>query len=89
MTDLMEIKTHPVQRSRMPLTMVARMPCVVTLRAYEVYCYLYKEQAAMIEGSCRGGFGICEIVAFLYAYGFPKAEWRSRVDEALTGMEAV
>lgn len=38
-------------------------------------------------GWCRGGFGISELVAFLYARSFPKEEWHKRVQEAFTGME--
>jgi hypothetical protein len=59
---------------------------VVTMRAYEVYCELYGEQPAMVTGGCRGGFGVGEIVAFLYARSFPKAEWRTRFEEALRGL---
>jgi hypothetical protein len=59
---------------------------VVTLRAYEVYCHVHRPQEALITGGCRGGFGVGELIAFLYAYPFPKNEWRSRVEEALRGM---
>lgn len=58
----------------------------VYLRAYEVYRHCFGEQKAMIEGHCRGGFGKGELVAFLYASGFPRNEWSARVDEALKGM---
>ncbi len=58
----------------------------VTLRAYEVYCYVYGEQKAIIEGECRGGFSTGELIAFLYARSFPKEEWRGRVDEVFRGM---
>lgn len=61
------------------------IPTYVTARAYEVYCELFGKQEAMITGNCRGGFGILELIAFLYVYGFPRTEWRARVDEALTG----
>jgi len=54
----------------------------VYMAAYEVYCHVYSPQEAMITGSCRGGFGIGELVAFLYARSFPRNEWRERVDEA-------
>lgn len=70
---------HPVQTGRSP----RELPEAVTLRAYEVYCHCYAPQPAMIEGGCRGGFGVGEIIAFLYAYGFPKDQWRDRVEEAL------
>lgn len=61
-------------------------PQVVTMAAYEVYTHVYGAQPAMVEGDCRGGFGIGELIAFLYARSFPKAEWRARVDEAFAGM---
>jgi hypothetical protein len=59
------------------------MPSTVTLRAYEVYCELWHAQPALVEGGCRGGFGIGELTALLYARSFPKAEWRKRFDEAI------
>lgn len=86
------IEVHPVQRSHSPARDQAVVPKVVALRAYEVYCVLYGEQPAMIdlEGrGCRGGFGINELVAFLYARSFSQAEWRKRFNEALTGMRNV
>lgn len=58
----------------------------VYMRAYEVYCHVYGEQKALVEGECRGGFGKGELVAFLYASGFPREEWRKRADEAFTDM---
>jgi hypothetical protein len=82
-----EVKTHPVQVNRS--TRTGRCPQIVTLHAYEVYKRLYGEQTALIEGECRGGFGVNELIAFLYAHSFPESEWRKRVDEALTGMEGI
>src|SRR5581483_9599274 len=35
------------------------------------------------DRNCRGGFGVGELVAFLYAHSFPKDEWDKRVREAL------
>jgi hypothetical protein len=81
-----DIETHPVQ------TVDRRggaCPKVVTMAAYEVYCHVCGPQEALITGSCRGGFSTGELVAFLYARAFPKAEWRQRVHEALTGMAHV
>lgn len=78
---------HPIQTQE--LTRPHRravMPSEVTLRAYEVYCELYHPQPALVdlEGrDCRGGFGVGELVAFLYARSFPKSEWRQRFEEAL------
>lgn len=79
-----EPKTHPVQIGRGSER--PRAPVVVTLRAYEVYRAIHGEQRAMIEGECRGGFGAGELIAFLYARSFPKAEWETRTEEALSGM---
>ncbi len=61
----------------------------VTLAAYEVYRHVYGAQEAMITGGCRGGFSTGELIAFLYARAFPKAEWSARVDEAIRSMEHI
>lgn len=79
---------HPVQVNR-DRNRTAYCPKVVTLRAYEVYRRLYGDQKELVEGSCRGGFGVNELIAFLYAASFPREEWRARVDEALTGMQGI
>jgi hypothetical protein len=81
MTEFHPIQTHDVTRRGSGF-----MPSEVTLRAYEVYCALYGEQKALVDlagRGCRGGFGVGELVAFLYARSFPKQEWRQRFDEAL------
>jgi hypothetical protein len=85
---MVELVVHPVQvnKNRNEPGQVSK---AVTLRAYEVYKSLYGEQQSLIEGSCRGGFGSGELIAFLYAYGFPPNEWRARVDEALVGMKGI
>lgn len=78
-------KTMPVQamtRDRKP----AHVGVAVAMQAYEVYSHVYGPQQALIEGSCRGGFSTGELVAFLYAYPFPRGEWRQRVDEAFASM---
>jgi hypothetical protein len=59
------------------------------MAAYEVYCVVFAPQSAMVTGHCRGGFGASELIAFLYARSFPKAEWRKRVDEAFRGMQDI
>jgi len=79
------IATHPVQTECCHRGGVA--PQVVTLRAYEVYRHVYGAQEALITGGCRGGFSVGELIAFLYACPFPKAEWNDRVDEAFRGMK--
>lgn len=64
----------------------------VYMAAYEVYAHIHGPQEAMIdlEGrGCRGGFAGSEIMAFLYARSFPKAEWRERVSEAFRGMRGI
>lgn len=78
--------THPVQ---VPVNHSGHgvAPQVVTLRAYEVYKHVYGAQEELITGTCRGGFGVGELIAFLYARSFPKEEWSARVDEALEGLE--
>lgn len=78
------VATHPVQ---LPQAQKGTCPQTVTLAAYEVYCHVFGEQPALITGNCRGGFGVTELVAFLYARSFPQREWSFRVDEALTGMD--
>lgn len=64
-----------------------RVPKVVAMLAYEVYCKVYGAQEAMVTGGCRGGFGDGELIAFLYARSFPKNEWHLRVNEAFNGMK--
>jgi len=82
-----EIATHPVQLRKTSVVENPKAPQAVTLRAYEVYCHVYSPQEALITGWCRGGFGVGELIAFLYAHSFPKEEWRARVDEAFRGLE--
>ncbi len=82
---MLDVPTHPVQTKRV-IHSTARCPQTVTMRAYEVYCYVCREQAALVTGGCHGGFGAGELIAFLYAHSFPKSEWRARVDEAFHGM---
>jgi len=77
-----EIETMPVQTSDTPY----KVPKVVSLRAYEAYSAIFGPQEALVTGHCRGGFGIGEMIAFLYARSFPQNEWRARFDEAITGM---
>lgn len=82
-----EIKTHPVQTSAPYGRERARVPQVVSMRAYEVYCDVFRPQEALVTGECRGGFGAGELIAFLYARSFPKNEWRARFEEAVRGMK--
>lgn len=81
MTDM-----HPIQIPRRSGGS-GKVSSVVTLKAYEVYSHVHSPQPALITGWCRGGFGAGELIAYLYAASFPKAEWSARVDEALRGME--
>lgn len=84
-----EVETHPVQTLTGYVSEAGRLPKTVTMKAYEVYVALYGEQKAMVEGQCRGGFSTSEIIGFLYARSFPKAEWRDRVSEAWKGMKGI
>lgn len=83
-----EERTFPVQTWRVRRD-GAGISKSVHMAAYEVYAHVYGAQEALIDLSknCRGGFGIGELVAFLYARAFPKTEWAARVDEAFKGME--
>ena len=45
----------------------SQVPESVYMKAYEVYSHVYSPQPAMIEGECRGGFEVNELIAFLYA----------------------
>jgi len=88
--ELKAVETHPIQTNLRQRPGQAVCPKIVPLRAYEVYAHVYGPQPAMIDKEgrgCRGGFGVGELIAFLYARSFPKAEWRDRVEEALTGMK--
>jgi hypothetical protein len=83
MSEMHPVQTHHVKRD-------AELTDAVTRRAYEVYCAIYGPQPAMVDlvgRGCRGGFGVSELLAFLYARSFPKEEWRQRVDEAFKGMK--
>lgn len=79
-------EVHPVQTVD---RMGGKCPKAVTMAAYEVYSHVYAPQEALITGGCRGGFSTGELIAFLYAKGFPKDQWRARVDEAFSGMDHV
>ena len=84
-------KLAPVQATaRSHPSKGASIPWAVHMRAYEVYSVVWGPQQALIdlEGrNCRGGFGVGELIAFLYASGFPQSEWRQRFNEALEGAD--
>lgn len=44
------------------------------------------KRAPGAKDGCRGGFGIGELVAFLYARSFPQEEWSRRFAEACEGL---
>lgn len=79
-----ETEKHPVQTVDRK---GGKVSSLVTLQAYEVYKYIYSPQVALITGRCRGGFGTGELIAYLYAYPYPKSEWRTRYQEAIESME--
>ncbi len=78
------VPVHPVQPSAQS---GCHAPQVVTMRAYEVYCHIYRPQEALVTGWCRGGFSAGELIAYLYAHSFPREEWEPRAREAFNGME--
>lgn len=43
----------------------AGIPWEMHLRAYDAYCIEYRPQQALIEGGCRGGFGVSELDRFI------------------------
>lgn len=81
------MKLFPIQHSPELKRERLTVPQPVYMAAYEVYSHIHSPQEAMIKGNCRGGFGIAELAAFLYARAFPKEEWRDRVNEAFDGMK--
>ena len=82
----LSIERHPVQTPQGKREQ-GWCPKAVTMAAYEVYCHVYGPQEEMVSGGCRGGFSTGELIAFLYARSFPKAEWVARVNEAFGGAE--
>jgi hypothetical protein len=70
---------HPVQIHDLR---DAQLPAVVTERAFEVYDAIWPGRT-LDDINTRGGLGVREVVAFLYARSFPREEWRKRFDEAL------
>ena len=76
---------RPVQSTANPRK-ASSIDDAIHMAAYEVYSHVYGQQQALIQGNCRGGFSPGELVAFLYARSFPKAEWKQRVEEALDGI---
>jgi hypothetical protein len=55
-------------------------------RAYEVYSACNSPQESLLDPTtCRGGFGSGELIAYLYAYPFPRSEWKARVNEVFAG----
>jgi hypothetical protein len=81
------MEIHPVQKNTNKLQGTCNS--LVTKKAYEVYSYVIGEQPEIITGNCRGGFGVSELIAFLYAGSFPKDEWKIRVKEAFEGMKNI
>jgi hypothetical protein len=52
----------------------AGIPWSMHLRAYDAYCKRYSPQRALIEGGCRGGFGVGELDMFIPG-------WREELSE--------
>jgi hypothetical protein len=81
------MKFHPVQNTHKYRTEPLQVPAAVAMKAYEVYSKVYSPQESLITGNCRGGFGVGELIAYLYASSFPQEEWDGRVEEAFNGMK--
>jgi hypothetical protein len=82
-----KIPVHPVQTNQQRRGAVC--PQSVTMKAYEVYCHVNREQKALVTDGCRGGFSTGELIAFLYAHNFPKSEWSYRITEAFKGAKGL
>jgi len=63
---LPESKRAPVQRFS------GGIPWSLHLEAYDAYCKQYGAQPALIQGGCRGGFGVGELDEFIPG-------WRERI----------
>lgn len=79
--------TYPVQLRINHTKTTGSVSASIYMAAYEVYAHVYGEQQALVSGHCRGGFGVGELIAFLYARGFPKDQWRTRVQLAFNGLD--
>ncbi len=79
-----EERAFPIQNPH-KIRHKSQVPEPVYMKAYEVYSHVFGPQPAIIEGTCRGGLEVNELIAFLYAASFPQEEWRQRVDLALSG----
>ena len=77
----MSDKQFPIQNTDRLRQENLTVPEPVYMAAYEVYCHVYRPQEAMITGSCRGGFGVGELVGFLYVRSFPKDQWIDKWQE--------
>lgn len=67
----------PVQMQRNALVVSES----VQAAAYEVYKHVHGPQESLLNpATCRGGFSSTELMAYLYASGYPKNEWRERAD---------
>lgn len=88
MADANEPRMFPIQKHSRPHTN-AQIAEDIYMRAYEVYSEVFAPQQALIdlEKGCRGGFGMGELTAFLYAYPFPRNEWRARTDYAFRNIK--
>lgn len=58
-------------------------------RAYEVYSAVYGAQEELLVNGCRCGFSTCELIAFLYAYPFPKEQWFRKINEVFKNKENI
>ena len=86
----MPVKTFPVQVRADNILRAKgspRIPECVHMKAYEVYCRKWSPQPVLTRDEARGGFGLMELIGFLYAASFPEEEQPKRVDEAWNHMK--
>lgn len=77
--------THPVQTHY--VRDGGRVSEHVTKLAYEVYVTQGGAGQSLERLNERGGFGVGELIAFLYARNFPKEQWNARCREAFHEMK--
>jgi hypothetical protein len=82
MSDIPEVKLSPIQMPRSSYTYKGKVQEGISRQAYAVYSHIYGDSQSFERLNERGGFGIGELVAYLYAHSYPKVEWRKRADAA-------
>jgi hypothetical protein len=81
----MTVQFHPVH---MPdnLTLGRFVSAALTERAFEIHVFMHGSEPSLKSINRRGGLSYPQLIAYLYAYGFPREECFDRVQEALNGV---